>query len=337
MKWYVAAPFSRDRNDQWLGRFVPPGRHEFESIPARYQHERSRSHTDGTGWVDYVSHGLKAHQAVAKSPVRAGLITCLPQLPLVAGARQRLALRRQPILAWAFNLGHLPGGAKRRISQFAFEGVARFVVHSRAEVGACSEWLQMPASRFQFVPLQRAVIDPPVGEDVTHPYIIAMGSAGRDYRLLFSVLAELKYRAVIVTAAHAVAGLTVPSNVEVRSGLTIEQCHELLRCARFSVTPVSNIDTASGQVTLLDAMMFSKAQVVTACPGSVDYLAHESEALLVAPGDRDGLAQSIRRLWDDAAMRATMGASGRERMVREFSDPVVGIQLGRILDELCEI
>jgi len=334
MKWYVAAPFSDKEDDLWLGAFVPPGRHTFESVPAHYKHDRSRPSTNSSGWMDYLEHGLRARKkalAHTGAPTR-GVITCFPQLPLVIGARQRLSLSRMPVVAWSFNLGHLPGGAKQALSRFAFKHVAKFVVHARAEVAACSEWLQLPPSRFEFVPLQGPVLDPTWDEDLEHPYVVALGSAGRDYKLLFSVLDELKYPAVVVAGPHSVAGLKVPGNVEVRSGLSAAQCDELLQRARLCVTPLANTVTASGQVTLINAMMYAKAQVVTLCPGSEDYLAHGEEALLVPPGDHAGMKDAVARLWDEAATRAAMGAKGRQRFIRELSDEAVGLRLGALLD-----
>jgi hypothetical protein len=334
MKWYLATPFSKSKDDQWLGAFVPGNAHSFESVPAIYEHDRSRRETDGLAWRDYAQHGLAALRAAGSADEPSGLITCFPQLPLVIGARQRLGFRPLPVVAWAFNLGHLPGGLKRGLSKFAFHRIDRFVVHSRAEVTACSEWLQLPTSRFTFVPLQRAVIEGNVSEDSTSPFILAMGSAGRDYRLLFDVLTELKYRAVVVAGAHAVEGLSVPDNVEIKYGLTIAQCHDLLQQACFSVTPIRNVTTASGQVTLIDAMMYGRAQVVTSCPGSVDYLTHGQQALMVPPGDREALRSAIQLLWQDKMLRHTMGRSGRQRMVREFSDDAAGRRLGSLLDEV---
>lgn len=332
MKWYVAAPFSRSSSDQWLGAYVSPDAHQFESVPAKYVHDRSRRETNGSGWRDYVMHGMQAYRKAAGASQTTGIITCFPQLPLVIGARQRFLSQRVPVVAWAFNLGRLPTGLKQWVSSFAFRAIDRFVVHSRAEVAACSEWLQLPASKFEYVPLQRAVLTGSIAEERSRPFLVAMGSAGRDYGLLFDVLAELGYPAVVVAGAYAVNGLKVPPNVEIRSGLNIEQCHALLQQARFSVTPIANITTASGQVTLIDAMMYGRAQVVTMCPGSADYLTHESEALMVPPGDRGSMLLAVQRLWEDDHLRLTLGQRARSRMVNNYSDEAIGKRLQVLLD-----
>lgn len=334
MDWLIAAPFSREAEDQWLGEFVPGHRHRFSSVPARYEHDRSRLTTTARDWLDFYRHGSRALAAARAADQRTGIITCFPQIPFILGLRQRLSFGKVPVLAWDFNVGNLPTGVKRRISRFALASIDSFVVHSRAEVSVYSEWFALPEHRLHFVPLQTPIRPITLAEDRDNPFILSMGSARRDYRLLFAVAAELGCRTVIVAAPHAVAGLEVPDNVEIQSGLNIQECHELLQRARLSVIPVANESTASGQVTLIDAMMYGRPTVVTAGPGSVDYANHEAEALLVPPGDCAAMKIAIARLWENEALRSRMGIAARRRVQQEFSDEAVGIVMGELLDRL---
>ena len=117
------------------------------------------------------------------------------------------------MIAWTFNLGALPGGARRRLAIAGLSAVDRFIVHSRAEIETCSEWLELPPGRFEFVPLQRGMRELTVSEDRDRPFVLAMGSAHRDYRLLFAVLAELGYRPSWWLARVPWRELHVPPNV----------------------------------------------------------------------------------------------------------------------------
>lgn len=336
MSWLLAAPFIRDTSDRWLTRFVPneDGALSFHSIPADYIHDRSRKVTGLDAWRDYFRHANTVWRAGRLSTGPSGVLTCFPQLAITVGLRKRLALSGTPLVAWNFNLGKLYPGARRRLARTALPAVDRFIVHSRSEVTAYSDWLDMPVERFQFVPLQRATRPIEVAEDSDKPFLLSMGSAQRDYRLLFGVLAELGYSAVIVAAPHAVAGLPVPPNVQIRSGLSAEQCFDLVQRARLSVIPVSNQDTASGQVTLLDAMMFARPVVITACPASVDYVTDRHDAMLVRHGDHDHLKVTIQMLWEDEALRVSMGMAARQTALHKFSDEAIGQVLGTVLREV---
>jgi len=69
--------------------------------------------------------------------------------------------------------------------------------------------------------------------------------------------------------------------------------------------------------------------------GNLPYLAeHEREGLLVTPGDMAGLTAALRRLADDADLRARLGAAARQRALsRPTWDEVAGL----FFDQLREV
>ena len=335
--WHVAVPWLHSASETWrLTRFVPntDGAFEFHVTPAGYVHDRSRRSTGLNEWRDYLRHGNAVWRAARLSEGRRGIITSFPQLPITVGMRKRAAFSPIPLVAWTFNLGQAYPGLRRRLSRAILPAVDRFIVHSSAEVAAYSEWLDLPQERFRFVPFETPARAIELEEDREQPFILSMGSAQRDYRLLFGVLAELSYPAVVVAGPHAVAGLTVPQNVVVRSRLTPEDCFRLVQRARFSVIPMANQTTASGQVTLLDAMMYARPVIMTACPGSVDYVTHGNDGLLVRHGDHDDLKSAIQRLWEDEPLRRRLGPAARQTGLRLFSEEAVGRVMGQILREV---
>jgi glycosyltransferase involved in cell wall biosynthesis len=335
MDWLVASPFIHSSNDNWLIPFVPnsvSGTRTIGVVPALYRHDRSKALTNLNGWKDYLDHGFGAWSQATQSSKPKGLITCFPQLALIVGMRKRASFKRLPVVASVFNLGHTPQGLKRKLAQQCLSSVDVFLVHSKAEIKVYSEWLELSPTRFQFVPLQRPSARITHDENTESPYLIALGSAQRDYRVLFQALAKLRYRTIVVAAEHAVSGFSVPSNVSVRSGLSAVECHELLQGARAHVLPLRNRTTASGQVTLLDAMAFGKASVVTESPGTVDYVDNGIDGSLVPPDDCSALVRALERVWDDAQLRRKLGENARKRLESAHSDPVAGRHLGAALD-----
>ncbi len=333
MKWIIVAPFIKTDGPGWLGRYVPGDRHSYRTVGAHHAHDRSRAKTDASGWADHFKHAWRAMR-LAHAQGGTGMVTCFPQLAVACGLISRLFRPRIPIIAWTFNIGALPTGLKRRLSAFALKRVDAVIVHSVAEIEECAACFALPREKIVFVPLQRVVAEPVAQEEAAEPYMLAMGSANRDYRLLFDVLRRAPVRTVVIAGPHAVHGLDIPACVEVRSGLTLAQCHAALQGARVSVIPVANATTASGQVTLLDSMGMGRATIVTRCPGSVDYVVDGETALLVAPGDRDDLARAIARLWEDDAYRARLGEQGREHVRKNYSDAAIAAVLGRICDAI---
>jgi glycosyltransferase involved in cell wall biosynthesis len=335
MHWTVAAPFTFDpAKDQWLVPFVPADRHRFSLVPVQPRpswHERSNRMAGAADWASAWNQGTAARRAS-----RGGTITVFPQLALVVGLHQRMHVRHRPVVAWCFNLGAVYGGIKRAAARVALARVDRFVVHARAEVERYAEWLDLPRERFRFVPLQRARIPVVDSEDEQHPFVLAMGSARRDYAALFEAVRRSKHATVVVAARHALEGLDVPSNVEVRSSLSIDECRRLAQRARVNVVPVMNEHTASGQVTLVEAMRMGRAVVATRCIGSEDYVESGVTGLLVPPRSADELQRAIERLWDDASLRQQLGTNAARFTTEHCSDEAAGAALAQVLDELRE-
>jgi glycosyltransferase involved in cell wall biosynthesis len=71
---------------------------------------------------------------------------------------------------------------------------------------------------------------------------------------------------------------------------------------------------------LLEAAACGRAVVTTTVPGCAQAVRQGENGLLVAAKEPRGLARAIRRLLQDSGLRQRMGAAGRERALREFSD-----------------
>jgi glycosyltransferase involved in cell wall biosynthesis len=104
--------------------------------------------------------------------------------------------------------------------------------------------------------------------------------------------------------------------------------------ARINVVPVANQTTASGQVTMLDAMMFGRAVIITSCPASVDYVTDGVDAMLVRHGDQADLKAAIERLWSDQGLRESIGVAARRTALETFSEAVVGRIMANVLQEV---
>src|SRR4029077_13203104 len=113
-----------------------------------------------------------------------------------------------------------------------------------------------------------------------------------------------------------------------------DECRTLAQRARVNVIPVLNEDTASGQVTLVEAMRMGRAVVATRCIGSEDYVEDEISGLLVAPRSVEELERALRRTWDDAALRRHLGAGAARFAAEHCSDEAAGRALARILGEV---
>jgi glycosyltransferase involved in cell wall biosynthesis len=238
------------------------------------------------------------------------------------------------VLAWSFNMGQDHGGLKMRLARLGLQAVDCIVVHSRREIATYARSFGLPEERFVFVPFSVNVLHPTVGEDVEEPFLLAMGSANRDYASLFEAVRGLDIPLLVVAGDHAVAGLDRPANVEVRAGLSLDECHVLAQRARLSLVPVANVWSASGQVTFIEAMMFARPVIATDSIGSADYIRDGENGVLVPPADPAALRAAILRLWDDPAARGRLGAGARRYALDHLTHEAAAATLAGLCDRL---
>ena len=95
---------------------------------------------------------------------------------------------------------------------------------------------------------------------------------------------------------------------------------------------MDNDQTASGQVTVVDAMALRRPVVATRCIGTDDYVRSGENGLLVEPGSADGLAAAIESAWCDERLRQRLGANAHAFATTCCSNEAAGRSLQRVLD-----
>ncbi len=337
MHWTVAAPFIHDPNTDgdWLIPYVPGDRHQFSVVPhgrpLRNWHNQSSSVTGYREWLTYLQHGREAIRTT-----EGGVITVFPQLASTVGIHQRISHRHIPVVAWLFNVGYCYTGVRQWLAQTSLKHIDRFIVHSRRECDLYSKWLELPQERFKFVPYQSAEIPILYEENEKQPFLVAVGSAHRDFQTLFRAVSQLNVPTVVASGARSLAGLDIPQQVKTPFDIGKQDCIRLVQEARINIVPLSSNErvTAAGQVTIVESMRMGRATIASRCNGAEDYIIHGKTGLLVEPQSVDGLLQAIELLWNDESLRNRLGAAAKQYAAEHFSDEASGKALGKILDSL---
>ncbi len=336
MHWKVVSTFINKESD-WLTPFVPGKKHSF-SIVSRDSddgdwHKRKSEVSSLQEWVLYWKQSWAALKEVSDS--NTGIITVFPQLAFTLGLQTRLMRKNTPIVAHVFNIGTCYPGLKGMLARFALKNVTRFVVHTHVEIDMYSEWLNIPKDRFVFAFFQKDEMELEPKENNEKPFIVAMGSARRDYATLINAVKENGIRTMIIAAPRALEGIEILDNVEVVSGISMQECLELSNQARINIIPLQKIgSTGSGQVTIVTTMMLGKALIVSNCNGASDYIENGETGLLVEPGSVEEMRHAINKLWNDDDLRNKINKQAGTYAKRHFTDEVAGKKLGQILDEV---
>jgi glycosyltransferase involved in cell wall biosynthesis len=210
-----------------------------------------------------------------------------------------------------------------------------FCVPSRSETESFPRTWRLRASRVCFAPwpvtLSEQELRRPAAENGR---VFAGGNSLRDYGPLIAAATEIDAPIDIATSALGVDDLgRPPANVTVGPVAQAEYDRMMLSASVIVVPLQSRLDRSSGQTTYVNAMARGKAVVVTDAPGVRDYVEEGQTGLIVAPGDRDGLARAVRRLLDDPEERRQIGWRAREHALSRLSLTHYATRLLDVVDE----
>jgi glycosyltransferase involved in cell wall biosynthesis len=85
---------------------------------------------------------------------------------------------------------------------------------------------------------------------------------------------------------------------------------------------------------LIEAASTGRPIVTTDVPGCREIVAHEENGFLVPPQDADALAERLRQLLNDEALRRRMGRAGRARVEARFTAEQVATSIVEAYDQL---
>jgi glycosyltransferase involved in cell wall biosynthesis len=173
-------------------------------------------------------------------------------------------------------------------------------------------------------------------------YVLCFGRSMRDFDSFLTAMEQLPDIPAAITrpdprvfAIHH-ARFTrpisaLPANVSVLEDDRTEESEiRILRNAKLVVLPIrASSLVASGISTCLNALFLEKCVIGSAGPGMSDIFT--SEILIFPPEDARRMAETIRRAWDDSALRRATAAIGRQYALQAGGEPEL---YQRIIDEV---
>lgn len=244
------------------------------------------------------------------------VVTCVDSVNKIAAILKKFKLFFAPLICMT---GNVMDGTEKfpGLHQWLWSGADRIITHA-------------PVDQEKLVRLgltDRGVMIP-VGSDEkfwrgirndSHGLIVSVGAdRDRDYKILFLVAEQLpRLKFVVCCGRQNVAGLKTPKNIEVRINTSSKETRAILSKAGMVVLPLKETYRASGQLSMLDAMLMGKPVIVSKTRGVVEAYSLENgkQTMLVPPGDVENLVQAIEQLQSNGNLRRRLGAAGRKLAV----------------------
>jgi glycosyltransferase involved in cell wall biosynthesis len=187
-----------------------------------------------------------------------------------------------------------------------------FVVHSTAERKIFSDYFDLPADRFLFrhwgADLSSYTKEERLREkfSIFGDFICAIGRNNRDYELLFRAVKDLDVSVVVVAPDYAFAGLDVPGNVKLLSGLSMRDSLGLISASMVNVVPIKDATRGAGHMTIAFAMHMGRPQIITNVDTIHDYFTAD-QVIAVEHGSVLSMRDAIEYLSASASARKVLG------------------------------
>ena len=221
----------------------------------------------------------------------------------------------------AYNLG-----AKILAADFVI-CISHYARSQMMRLSPVSAWQKLAVCRLGVNPAQFS----PTEKTQVHccPQVLCVGrlTAAKGQALLLTAIAQLHAQGIALQLTLVGAGPDAQSlqAYSAQLGITglvtftgaVDQQHILAYYQKADVFVLPSF--AEGlPVVLMEAMAMQLPCITTAITGIPELVVHEQNGLLVASSDVEGLALAIKRLINDAPLRARLGQAARQRVLADY-------------------
>lgn len=201
-----------------------------------------------------------------------------------------------------------------------------FVVFSDNEKKQYANYFSVSESQFVFVTLGYEDTTQKIAMRPSENYYLAAGRSNRDYDFLIKAWNQRKEQLEIICDTlffKSTSNITVLTN-----------CHEkdyfekLARC-KAVIVPLDNIYISSGQLVIIQAMMYGKPVIVTQNETVKDYIETGKTGLIIKKTEK-ALAAAILSLQDEKYYKQ-LSIDERKHYEKKFSIIAMGTAIGELL------
>lgn len=218
--------------------------------------------------------------------------------------------------------------------------------HAEVVLPTVRAWYEVPngVDTTLFRPRHKAAARLALGHPGEHPLLLFVGALDSAHRFknvdgLIRALPRLSADTVLWIVGDGnlrpelqrlVTATGVQSRVRFWGNKTHEDLPAFYNAADIAVLP--SIHTESFGLVLVESMASGTPVVATALPGVRTVVQDGVDGLLVRPGSLEDLAQALKRLLSDPALRTNMGAAGHAKVARMYGWDRAADQLLSVYD-----
>lgn len=205
-----------------------------------------------------------------------------------------------------------------------FQKLTLSIVHSQNEIQLFHDLHGLDKSRFAFA---HWGYDLPAFDSkrfADHdPYVCMIGRNNRDFKTFCSAIEKTGVNGVIVAPAYAKFDFPVPDQVEIYRDIPFEDCLSCIENAAANLILVNDDERGAGHITAVSAMLLGVPQIYSEVSVLEDYFVKNVTGFAVPIGDREKVAEAIKRLIDNDAQSRKIAERAKDYALRWLSHEAI--------------
>lgn len=203
-----------------------------------------------------------------------------------------------------------------------------FVVFSESEKKRYADYFNVPGSQFVFETLGYEDKTQKVPILNSEGFYLAAGRSNRDYKFLIEAWSKRSEQLEIICDTLMLRN--VAHNIKI-----LTECHddaffkELSKC-KAVIVPLEDKHISSGQLVIIQAMMYGKPVIVTENDTVKDYIDTGRTGVIIKKTEHD-LANAIQALNEETFYKE-ISVAERKQYERKFSVYAMGTAIGKLLN-----
>ncbi len=202
-----------------------------------------------------------------------------------------------------------------------------FVVFSESEKKRYANYFDVSETRFVSKTLGYEDKTQEVAIYTSDNFYLAAGRSNRDYKFLLDAWGKRKEHLKIICDTLSLK--SIPNNVEILTDCYDKDFFREMAKCRAVIVPLEDTHISSGQLVIIQAMMYGKPVIVTENDTVKDYVDNEKTGLVIKKSEED-LSAAIAALSNEIYYKKISNAERREYKSR-FSVYAMGTAIGEIL------
>ncbi len=245
-----------------------------------------------------------------------------------AGLMNRFLIRKRRILCWGIFL-ETNSRWKKALLRAALRGIDLAAIWSGKQVATHAKFLNLPESKFIFVPYKSNHSKQVSSEIPIGNYVFAGGNGKRDYRCLIEAVRGTDIP-VVISATDPQVRESIERLPNVIALAAWEPAFSQLQAGcRFAVIPmISTGIKGGGEANFCNVMWHSRPVVAADDMAAHEYIEEGVTGYVVPSGDAQALRRRMLELWNDQDKTREMGRRAREHVETRFTH---GLFIERLL------